>query len=108
MATTANVVDDKGGNATTTTALQSISHKSKRFRQFLHPNGRRIHIAQTPEEQARLKKELHPLEDFDIYIHGTEEHVRFMLDVEVPPFDKSTSSKWFGNSIPTKKRVKIF
>lgn len=50
-------------------------HAGRRLRQFLRPNGKKVHIAQTPEEVERLKKTLSPPENFDIYLHGTEEHV---------------------------------
>jgi hypothetical protein len=76
MATGTIGFDDKNVSATSTAIHQSSHRSGKRFRQFLRPNGRKVHIAQTPEEHARLKTELHPPEDFDIYIHGTDEHVR--------------------------------
>jgi hypothetical protein len=84
MATTAHDIEAKSGAAIITTVHESSHHSGKRLRQFLRPNGRRVHIAQTPEDQARLKKELHPSEDFDVYIHGTDEHARslFSFDAE--------------------------
>jgi hypothetical protein len=78
MAAPANGVEDKSVSATTTT-IESPHHTGKRFRQFLRPNGRKVHIARTPEEQAQLKEELHPSEDFDVYLHGTEEHAGALL-----------------------------
>jgi hypothetical protein len=79
MATTANGTEDKSGPAIITTVHDDSHHTGKRLRQFLRPNGRRVHIAQTPEDQARLKKELLPPEDFDVYIHGTDEHARALF-----------------------------
>jgi hypothetical protein len=49
---------------------------ARRLKHFVHPNGRRIHIASTPEEQARLLKELtheDPNVNFDVLIQGTPE-----------------------------------
>lgn len=44
----------------------------------MRPDGRRIHIAGSPEEHERLRKTLPSIEpdgEFDIYIHGSDEHV---------------------------------
>lgn len=49
---------------------------ARRLKHFVLPNGRRIHIAPTPEEQARLLKELtheDPSANFDVLIQGTPE-----------------------------------
>ena len=53
-------------------------HHGQRLRKLLHPNGKRIHIAATPEEQLRLKKTLpqvEPDEHFEVHLHGTQEHL---------------------------------
>ena len=81
MATNSNEAEDKTAHVTTAAVHESFPHTGKRVRQFLRPNGRKVHIAQTPEEHERLKKELHPPEDFDIYIHGTEEHAGYCLPI---------------------------
>jgi hypothetical protein len=50
----------------------------KRLRQFLRPDGTRIHVAQSPEEETRLRHQLsiqEPNDNFDVYIHGSPEHV---------------------------------
>ncbi|CAK4028528.1 low temperature requirement A [Lecanosticta acicola] len=50
----------------------------ERLRSFLHPNGRTIHVAASPEEAASLRRRLeqiHSNEDFDVYISGTPEHL---------------------------------
>lgn len=55
--------------------IPSESH-ARRLKHFVLPNGRRIHIATTPEEQARLLKELtheDPNQNFDVLIQGTPE-----------------------------------
>ena len=49
---------------------------ARRLKHFFLQNGRRIHIASTPEEQARLLKELtheDPNANFDVLIQGTPE-----------------------------------
>jgi hypothetical protein len=49
---------------------------ARRLKHFVLPNGRRIHIAPTPEEQTRLLKELtheDPSANFDVLIQGTPE-----------------------------------
>ena len=53
-------------------------HNGKRLRKLLKPDGRRIHVASSPEEHTRLQKTLsttEPDERFDVYIHGSPEHV---------------------------------
>lgn len=50
----------------------------ERLRHFLHPNGKRIHVAASPEEADSLRKRLnqiHPSDEFDVYISGTSEHL---------------------------------
>lgn len=59
-------------------------HTGKRLRHLLHPSGRRIHIAADPEEHERLKLRLttsEPDEDFDIYVHGSDEHLSCVRDI---------------------------
>ncbi|TKA79689.1 hypothetical protein B0A55_04073 [Friedmanniomyces simplex] len=49
-----------------------------KLRHFLHPDGKRIHVAQSPEEALRLRSKLarlHPADAFDVYISGTPEHL---------------------------------
>ncbi len=53
-------------------------HNGKRLRKLLKPNGRRVHVAGSPEEHRRLQRTLsttEPDEHFDVYIHGSPEHV---------------------------------
>ena len=53
-------------------------HNGKRLRKLLKPDGRRVHVAASPEEHRRLQKTLsttEPDEHFDVYIHGSPEHV---------------------------------
>jgi hypothetical protein len=47
-------------------------------RHFIHPSGKTIRIAATPEEHRRLTLELsqsHTNEAFDVFVHGSPEHV---------------------------------
>ena len=60
----------------------SPSDHHSRWRQFLHPNGRRIHIAASPEEHEQLKRDLTQSEldaEFDLCIRGSPEHVCIIL-----------------------------
>nr|XP_023908611.1 uncharacterized protein LOC112020285 [Quercus suber]POF15565.1 hypothetical protein CFP56_48759 [Quercus suber] len=50
----------------------------ERIRHFLHPDGRRIHVATSPEESLRLRKQLeqlHKQDEFDVFLSGTAEHL---------------------------------
>ncbi|KYG42820.1 hypothetical protein M433DRAFT_146436 [Acidomyces richmondensis BFW] len=49
-----------------------------KLRHFLHPSGKRIHVANSPDEALRLREQLsrlHDEEEFDIYVSGTPEHL---------------------------------
>ncbi|EMC94464.1 hypothetical protein BAUCODRAFT_124086 [Baudoinia panamericana UAMH 10762] len=50
----------------------------EKLRHFLHPTGKRIHVATDPEEAQRLRlnlSRLHHEDEFDVYISGTPEHL---------------------------------
>ncbi|KAG8528058.1 uncharacterized protein KY384_006974 [Bacidia gigantensis] len=54
------------------------------LRKLLHPSGKRIHIAATPDEHDRLRKTLghaEPDENFDVYIHGSKEHKDIVREI---------------------------
>ncbi|CAO2648559.1 Nn.00g078260.m01.CDS01 [Neocucurbitaria sp. VM-36] len=54
-----------------------LHYSGKRFRQFVRPNGRNVHIASSPEEANLLRKSLsaaNEKDDFDLVIHGSPEH----------------------------------
>src|SRR5262249_19800930 len=55
-----------------------LQHTRSRVRHFLKPDGRKVHIVSSPEEAVRLRGRLSVVEkgEFDIVIHGDEEHVR--------------------------------
>lgn len=62
---------------------KASAHHGRRLRKLLRPNGRRVHIAASPEEHDRLRRDLakvEPDEDFDVYIHGSDEHVKYHHD----------------------------
>ena len=68
--------------ASTPTGINTPSthhhHQGRWLRKLLRPNGRRVHIAGSPEEHRRLQRSLPTIEpdgEFDIYIHGSDEHV---------------------------------
>lgn len=64
--------------ATTPVFENTSAHHGKWLRKLLRPNGRRVHIAGSPEEHERLRRTLSTVEpdgEFDIYIHGSDEHV---------------------------------
>ncbi|KAI9774936.1 MAG: hypothetical protein M1840_000152 [Geoglossum simile] len=63
--------------STEATTHATHGHRS-RLRHFLRPDGRRVHIAASPEEADLLKQNLsrqYPDQEFDLYIHGSPEHV---------------------------------
>ena len=54
------------------------SHTGKRLRKLHKPDGKRIHIAASPEEHLRLTRTLpkiEPDDNFEVHIHGSAEHV---------------------------------
>ncbi|KAF2395482.1 hypothetical protein EJ06DRAFT_305084 [Trichodelitschia bisporula] len=52
-------------------------HTGRRLRHFLHPSGRKVHVASTPDKAERLKRHLSVTEPdgFDLAIHGSPDHV---------------------------------
>ncbi|OAG40414.1 hypothetical protein AYO21_05314 [Fonsecaea monophora] len=61
-----------------------IDHAKEKLRHFIHPDGRKIHIAHTPEEHAKLHKELsqqHGPDEFDVVISGTPEHLAVVREL---------------------------
>lgn len=53
-------------------------HSGKRLRQFFSPDGRKIHVAHSPDEANHIRKQSvgNEKDDFDLVIHGSPEHVR--------------------------------
>lgn len=57
-------------------------HSGRRLRQFLRPDGRRVHIAHSPEEAEKMKRHLDGGDtEFDLYIHGSPEHLEALREV---------------------------
>ena len=59
-------------------------HVPRRLKYLLRPNGRRVHIAATPEEHVRLTRTLpntEPDGDFDCYVHGSNEHLNAVREI---------------------------
>jgi hypothetical protein len=53
-------------------------HSGKRLKQFFSPEGKRIHVAQSPDEANNIRKQSiasSEKNDFDVVIHGSLEHV---------------------------------
>jgi hypothetical protein len=75
-------MSDPDGAKTPTSSMgldgHILQHTRSRLRQFLKPDGRKVHIVSSPEEAVKLRRKLSVAEkgEFDIVIHGDEEHVR--------------------------------
>lgn len=55
-----------------------LHHTGKRLRHILRPDGKKVHVAGSPEESNHLRKTLSTTEkdgDIDIVIHGSPEHI---------------------------------
>ena len=51
----------------------------RRPQSFRHPSGRMVHVASTPEVAETLRKtltETHGADNYDLYLKGSDEHVR--------------------------------
>jgi hypothetical protein len=56
-----------------------FAHEFGRVRKILRPDGKKLHIAQSPEEVEKLKRTLSSIspldQDWEVVIHGSLEHV---------------------------------
>lgn len=54
-----------------------LRQATQRLRQLIHPDGRKVHVAQTPAEADELKRSLpnENEEDIHVCINGTDEHL---------------------------------
>ncbi|KAL3427562.1 hypothetical protein PVAG01_01071 [Phlyctema vagabunda] len=53
-------------------------HRGTRLRHFLMPDGKKIHIAPSPEEAATLRQRIDAIsidEPFDLVVNGSPEHL---------------------------------
>lgn len=63
----------------------------ERVRHFLHPDGRRIHVAASPEQIIHLRKRLeqiHMQGEFDIFLSGTPEHLKALHQAQTHHEDR--------------------
>ena len=68
-----------------------------RLHRLLHPSGRTVHIANTPEYAESLKRDLteeHGEGKFDLFIRGSKEHVSSLIDsgIMVPSRSRQDST----------------
>ena len=66
------------------TPIPHQGHRGRRLRQLLRPNGRRVHIAATPEEHLRLTNTLpntEPDDNFEVHMHGSGEHLEAVREI---------------------------
>lgn len=86
MASTPHTLVDDASTGVATPAVGNahehhhhhLDHTGKRIRQLLRPNGKKVHVAGSPEEADQLRKTLSTTEeadDFDLVIHGSPEHL---------------------------------
>jgi ATP sulfurylase len=85
MSSTPHTLVDSGAATPATTNTQQghqkhhhHHHTGRRLRHFLRPDGKKVHIAGSPEEANVLRNTLAKDEkdvDFDLVIHGSPEHV---------------------------------
>ncbi|KAF2733993.1 hypothetical protein EJ04DRAFT_467326 [Polyplosphaeria fusca] len=55
-----------------------LHHTGKRLRHILHPSGKKIHVAGSPDEAENIRRRLSAIEkegDFDVVINGDPEHI---------------------------------
>ncbi|KAL9085524.1 MAG: hypothetical protein Q9165_007569 [Trypethelium subeluteriae] len=58
-------------------------HSGKRIRHFLHPDGKKVHVAASPSDIDILRKTVSAIEkegDFELVVHGSVEHVEALRD----------------------------
>ena len=59
-------------------------HTAQRLKKLFHPEGKRIHVAHTPEEHEKLRKLLPSVEpdaNFEIHLHGSPEHLQAIQQI---------------------------
>ncbi|KAL8669721.1 MAG: hypothetical protein Q9168_005705 [Polycauliona sp. 1 TL-2023] len=61
-----------------------MHHNGQRLNNLLRPDGRRLHVAASPEEHARLHQTLADVEpdgNFNICLHGSPEHLEAVREI---------------------------
>ncbi|KAI9661925.1 MAG: hypothetical protein M1821_009165 [Bathelium mastoideum] len=87
MSTTPTTTFD-GASTATSSHHHRISfghhlHSGKRIRHFLHPNGKKIHVASSPTDLETLRQTISVIEkecDYELVIHGSQEHIDALRD----------------------------
>jgi hypothetical protein len=82
-----------------------FAHEFGRVRKILRPDGKKLHIAQTPEEVEKLKRRLSRIspmdQDWEVVIHGSLEHVSLRHCMR---FSMNTKSQTTNSSIADRDR----
>ncbi|KAF2660174.1 hypothetical protein K491DRAFT_589607 [Lophiostoma macrostomum CBS 122681] len=76
--------------------LPHLHHTGKRLRQFLRPDGRKVHVAGSPDEADLLRKTLSSTEkpdEFDLVINGSPEHIEALRHTHAHHEDKYNQVK---------------
>ncbi|KAF2836897.1 hypothetical protein M501DRAFT_978591 [Patellaria atrata CBS 101060] len=83
-------VELPGTNGTTTpSGRQSLHshhhhhHSARRLRHFLHPSGKKVHVASGPDDVENLRRKLSAIEkdvEFDLVVHGSPEHIEALRE----------------------------
>ncbi|KAH8712175.1 bacterial low temperature requirement A protein-domain-containing protein [Phaeosphaeriaceae sp. PMI808] len=91
-----------GGNETPASATAHHhhphihGHTGKRVRHFFRPDGRKVHIASSPDEANTLRKTLsaaNEKDDFDLVIHGSPEHIEALRHTHAHHKDRHNQLK---------------
>ncbi|KAI9716559.1 MAG: hypothetical protein M1812_005290 [Candelaria pacifica] len=69
-----------------TTSILEKHHHGRRLKQFIRPNGQKVHVAASPEDADHVRRKMSEVqtqstEDFDLYIHGSPEHLDTIREV---------------------------
>lgn len=62
----------------------TVQHTGQRLKHFLKPDGRRVHVAASPEEKIKIHKNLSAIEpdgNFDVCLHGSPEHLDTIREI---------------------------
>ena len=63
--------DAKGGGS-----HRYFHHNGHRIRHFVRANGKKVHVASSPGEAEKMRRKMAVVDDdFDLVVHGTDEHV---------------------------------
>lgn len=71
-------LEDGPPKKTRQSSVNFLTHEFSRPGEIIRPGGKKTHIAGSPAEIDGLRRKLstvEPVEDFDIVVHGSVEHV---------------------------------